>query len=133
MPRPGTAFLGDLETSAQLVQLIDRVQAECAPYTEAPIPGVPGAARVGRRAKVDIAVAAFPNGHPRSRHPREHIDALLAKQAAGATLAITQVFFHADDYLCFVQRAHDAGVTIPILPGDHADHLARRGCAGCSS
>lgn len=113
----GEEFLGDLETSAQLVQLIDRVQAERAPYTERPIPGVPGAARVDPRPKVDIAVAAFPNGHPRSRHPREHIDALLAKQAAGATLAITQLFFHADDYLAFAQRAREAGVTIPILPG----------------
>ena len=113
----GEAFLGDIESSAQLVQLIDRVQAERAPYTEASIPGVPGAARVEKRTKVDIAVAAFPNGHPRSRHPREHIDALLAKQAAGATLAITQLFFHADDYLVFVQRSREAGVTIPILPG----------------
>ncbi|KRB36000.1 methylenetetrahydrofolate reductase [Microbacterium sp. Root180] len=111
------AFLGDLESSAQLVQLIDRVQAEREPYTEQAIPGVPGAVRVEPRPKVDIAVAAFPNGHPRSRHPREHIDALLAKQAAGATLAITQLFFHADDYLAFVQRSREAGVTIPILPG----------------
>lgn len=110
-------FLGDLESAAQLVQLIDRVQAERAPYTEAIVPGVPGAMRVERRTKVDIAVAAFPNGHPRSRHPNEHIDALLAKQAAGATLAITQLFFHADDYLAFVHRSRDAGVTIPILPG----------------
>lgn len=113
----GEGFLGDLETSAQLVQLIDRVQAERAQYTERPVPGVPGAVRVEPRTKVDIAVAAFPNGHPRSRHPREHIDALLAKEAAGATLAITQVFFHADDYLLFVERSRAAGVTIPILPG----------------
>ncbi|MET0736071.1 MAG: methylenetetrahydrofolate reductase [Microbacterium sp.] len=113
----GEPFLGDLETSAQLVQLIDRVQAERAPYAEVAIPGVPSAVRVERRRKVDIAVAAFPNGHPRSRYPREHIDALLAKQAAGATLAITQLFFHADVYLGFVQRAQEAGVTIPILPG----------------
>lgn len=111
------AALGDLESAAQLVQLIDRVQAETSPYTEAPIPGVPGAARVERRPSVDIAVAAFPNGHPRSRYPAEHIDALLAKQAAGATLAITQLFFHADDYLAFVARARSAGVEIPILPG----------------
>ncbi len=110
-------FLGDLESAAQLVQLIDRVQAERAPYTEVPSPGVPGAVRVEPRCKVEIAVAAFPNGHPRSRHPREHIDALLAKQAAGATLAITQLFFHADDYLGFVDRARHAGVSIPILPG----------------
>ncbi|MGN6220971.1 MAG: methylenetetrahydrofolate reductase [Microbacterium sp.] len=111
------AFLGDLESAAQLVQLIDRVQAEREPYAEAPIPGVPGAVRVGRRPKVDIAVAAFPHGHPRSRHATEHIDALLAKQAAGATLAITQLFFDADDYLGFVAASREAGVTIPILPG----------------
>lgn len=111
------AFLGDLESAAELVQLIDRVQAERAPYTEAPFPGVPGAVRVEQRTTVDIAVAAFPNGHPRSRHATQDIDALLAKQAAGATLAITQLFFHADDYLGFVDRARAAGVTIPILPG----------------
>lgn len=109
--------LGDLESSAQLVQLIDRVQSEREPYTEAGLPGLPQAARVDARRHVQIAVAAFPNGHPRSRHPRQHIDALLAKQAAGATLAITQLFFHSDDYLGFVARAREAGVTIPILPG----------------
>jgi methylenetetrahydrofolate reductase (NADPH) len=111
------SFLGDLESAAQLVQLIDRVQVARDPYTEAGIPGLPGAAHVHRRERAEIAVAAFPNGHPRSRHPGEHIDALLAKQAAGATLAITQLFFHPDDYLGFVARSRDAGVTIPILPG----------------
>ncbi|QAY60816.1 5,10-methylenetetrahydrofolate reductase [Microbacterium protaetiae] len=113
----GDSFLGDLESAAQLVQLIDRVQAERAPYAEAGINGLPRAARVVPGEPVEIAVAAFPNGHPRSRHPREHIDALLAKQAAGATFAITQLFFHADDYLGFVDRCRAAGVTIPILPG----------------
>lgn len=113
----GDAFLGDLESAAQLVQLIDRVQAERAPYSEAEVPGVPGAARVAPRERVQISVAAFPNGHPRSRHRHEDIDALLAKQAAGASLAITQLFFHADDYLEFVSRARAAGVSIPILPG----------------
>ncbi|MGN8024888.1 methylenetetrahydrofolate reductase [Microbacterium sp. 22242] len=110
-------FLGDLESSAQLVQLIDRAQAERAPYTERPIPGVPGAVQVTPRKKVNIAVAAYPNGHPRSAHRHQDVEALLAKQAAGATLAITQLFFHADDYFAFVERARRAGVTIPILPG----------------
>ena len=113
----GDSFLGDLESAAELVQLIDRVQAARAPYTEAGVPGLPGAAQVQRRLRAEIAVAAFPNGHPRSRHPREHIDALLAKQAAGASLAITQLFFHAEDYLSFVAQSREAGVTIPILPG----------------
>ncbi|WP_156876604.1 methylenetetrahydrofolate reductase [Microbacterium luticocti] len=115
--REGDPFLGDLESAAQLVQLIDRVQAERAAYAEAGIRGLPGAARVVPGQRVEIAVAAFPHGHPRSRHPRQHIDALLAKQAAGATFAITQLFFHADDYLAFVDRCRAAGVRIPILPG----------------
>jgi methylenetetrahydrofolate reductase (NADPH) len=113
----GESFLGDLDSAAQLVQLIDRVQAERAPYREVTVPGVPGAARVAPREKVQISVAAFPNGHPRSRHRYEDIDALLAKQAAGASMAITQLFFEADDYLEFVARARQSGVTIPILPG----------------
>lgn len=113
----GEPFLGDLESAAQLVQLIDRVQAERAPYEEAPVPGVPGAVRVERRRRVNIAVAAFPNGHPRSAYSSQHVEALLAKQAAGATFAITQLFFHSDHYLAFVERARRAGVTIPILPG----------------
>ena len=40
-----------------------------------------------------IAVAAFPNGHPRSRSRAQDVDTLLAKEAAGANLAITQLFF----------------------------------------
>lgn len=111
------AYLGDLESAAQLVQLIDRVQAERAPYEETPVPGIPGAAQVAPRRRVNIAVAAFPKGHPRSAHRTQDVEALLAKQAAGATFAITQLFFHPDDYLAFVDRARAAGVTIPILPG----------------
>lgn len=110
-------FLGDLESAAQLVQLIDRAQAERAPYEESPVPGIPAAARVAPRRRVSIAVAAFPKGHPRSAHRMQDVEALLAKQAAGATFAITQLFFHSDDYLAFVERARTAGVAIPILPG----------------
>jgi methylenetetrahydrofolate reductase (NADPH) len=112
---PDDAYIGDLESAAQLVQLIDRVQAERSPYAEEGV--LPGAVRVARRHEVQIAVAAFPNGHPRSRSARDDIDTLLAKQAAGATFAITQVFFHGDQYLSLVERSRAAGVTIPILPG----------------
>lgn len=113
----GEPLLGDLESAAQLVQLIDRVQAERAAYAERDIPGAPGAVSVAAPTKVEISVAAFPNGHPRSRHRFEDIDALLAKQAAGARSAITQLFFRAEEYLDFVGRARSEGVTIPILPG----------------
>lgn len=113
----GDAFLGDLESSAQLVQLIHRVQSEREPYSEGALPGLPGATRIDRRRRADVAVAAFPNGHPRDARPHHHVEALLAKQAAGASFAITQLFFHADDYFTFVDRARAAGVVIPILPG----------------
>jgi len=114
----GEPFLGDLGSAGELVQLIHRVQAERVPYREVAIPGLPGASAVKtEREKVRIAVAAFPNGHPRSRSTSQDIDTLLAKQAAGANLAITQLFFHADHYLSFIQRAREAGVDFPILPG----------------
>ncbi|MGO4103304.1 methylenetetrahydrofolate reductase [Leifsonia sp. YAF41] len=114
----GETFLGDLKSAGELVQLIHRVQAERVPYREGVIPGLPGARSVSsERDKVRVAVAAFPNGHPRSRSTSQDIDTLLAKQAAGANLAITQLFFHADHYLSFIQRAKQAGVEFPILPG----------------
>jgi methylenetetrahydrofolate reductase (NADPH) len=65
----------------------------------------------------EIAVAAFPNGHPESGAERSDIAALLAKQDAGADYAITQLFFYAQDYFEFVELARQRGVTIPILPG----------------
>ncbi len=64
-----------------------------------------------------IAVAAFPNGHPESHSLDHDVETLLRKQEAGATLAITQLFFYTEHYLEFVEKAHTAGVTIPILPG----------------
>jgi len=113
----GENFLGDLGSAGELVQLIHRVQAERVPFAFQDVPGFPGAKRLSSGAKVTIAVAAFPNGHPRSRSVEQDLDTLLAKEAAGANLAITQLFFHADDYLGFVEKARAAGVTMRILPG----------------
>ena len=110
--------IGDLESAAELVQLIHRVQEEREPYGQAGIPGIPGATRILERPRPErVAVAAFPTGHPRSRGVNQDVDVLLAKEVAGANLAITQLFWHADDYLGFVERARAGGVTIPILPG----------------
>lgn len=110
--------IGDLESAAELVQLIHRVQEEREPFGQAGIPGIPGASRILPRPRPErVAVAAFPTGHPRSRGSRQDVDVLLAKEVAGANLAITQLFWHADDYFGFVERARAGGVTIPILPG----------------
>ncbi len=109
--------LGDFGSAGELVQLIHAVQSEREPFLAHDVPGFPGAKRLGSGRKVTIAVAAFPNGHPRSRSRQQDLDTLLAKEAAGANLAITQLFFEADDYLGFVDDARAAGVTMPILPG----------------
>jgi methylenetetrahydrofolate reductase (NADPH) len=110
-------FLGDFATAGELVQLIHRVQAERSPFSFHEVPGNPSARRIGSGEKVTIAVATFPNGHPRSRSRSQDIDTLLAKEAAGANLAISQLFFEADEYLSFVDEARAAGVTMRILPG----------------
>jgi methylenetetrahydrofolate reductase (NADPH) len=113
----GIDFLGDLKSAGELVQLIHRVQRERAPYSQLDVRGFPGAKRISRGEQVTIGVAAFPNGHPRSRSVQQDLDTLLAKEAAGANLAITQLFFHAEEYLDFVVLAREAGVTMRILPG----------------
>ena len=64
-----------------------------------------------------VAVAAFPNGHPESTSKEADIQTLLLKQEAGADVAITQLFFHTEDYTNFVESARSQGVTLPILPG----------------
>jgi methylenetetrahydrofolate reductase (NADPH) len=109
--------LGDLGSAGELVQLIHNVQLEREPFLARDVPGFPGAKRLTSGRPVTIAVAAFPNGHPRSRSRAQDLDTLLAKEAAGANLAISQLFFEADDYLSFVDAARTAGVTMRILPG----------------
>lgn len=112
------AGIGDLGSAAELVQLIHRVQEEREPFAQVGIPGLPGVTQIGDRPRPErVAVAAFPTGHPRSRSIAQDVDALLAKEIAGANLAITQLFWRAEDYLGFVERARAGGVTIPILPG----------------
>ena len=111
-------FMGDIKSASELVQLIANVQSERVPWTESHAPGSDrGRILDPTPGRVTIAVAAFPNGHPESGSTRRDIDSLLAKQAAGADFAITQLFFHAEDYFRFVDKAREAGVEIPIIPG----------------
>lgn len=76
-------------------------------------------ARVARLAagRLAVGVACYPSGHAESATADEDIDVLLAKQRLGADFAITQLFFDAEDYVRFAQRARLAGVRIPLIPG----------------
>ncbi|AIT59917.1 methylenetetrahydrofolate reductase [Corynebacterium doosanense] len=64
-----------------------------------------------------VGVACYPSGHAEAANEDEDYDVLLAKQRLGADFAITQLFFDADDYLRFAEKARLAGVTIPLIPG----------------
>ncbi len=65
----------------------------------------------------DIAVAAYPECHPDSPSSEADLDNLKAKLDAGATTAITQFFFDPECYLRFRDRAAEAGILAPIVPG----------------
>jgi len=64
-----------------------------------------------------IGVAAFPDLHPERHDPDLDARILVAKAEAGASFAITQLFFTASRYFDLVARVRDLGCDIPIIPG----------------
>ena len=100
-----------LTTASALVELLREIEQERCEQS-------PAQAVRARVKPLSIAVAAFPRGNRVTGSSREQdIQALLAKQRAGADFAITQVFYDADSYLELVGEARRAGVVIPIVPG----------------
>ena len=64
-----------------------------------------------------VGVAAFPEPHPEQRNPELDARLLVEKAQAGASFAITQLFFRAEDYFGLLQRVRALGCDIPIVPG----------------
>jgi methylenetetrahydrofolate reductase (NADPH) len=64
-----------------------------------------------------VEVAAYPEIHPDATSPASDLEFFKAKVAAGANSAITQYFFTPYGYYDFIDRATQAGVTLPIYPG----------------
>lgn len=71
---------------------------------------------IAARGPYSIGVAAFPDGHSTSTLEQD-TQILLGKQQAGASFAVTQLFFVLEHYFELVARARQAGVTMPIVPG----------------
>ncbi len=65
----------------------------------------------------EISVAAYPEKHPDAPDMKTDIAKLKRKCETGVTRAITQFFFNNDVYFRFVDKAADAGVDVPIIPG----------------
>ena len=102
---------GGVSSATELVTLIRSIEAaRWAQY--------PGAALRAAFKPLTIAVAAFPAGNPAAgTSPNQEVERLLVKQSAGASFAITQLFWETDTYVNFLEKARSNGVTIPIVPG----------------
>lgn len=64
-----------------------------------------------------VGVAAFPDLHPQTRDADLDARLLVAKAEAGASFAITQLFFDAGAYVDLVARVRALGCDLPIIAG----------------
>ncbi|CAB4615468.1 MAG: 5,10-methylenetetrahydrofolate reductase [Actinobacteria bacterium] len=90
---PDALTKGDLKTALELVELVNRETA------------------------LEVGVAAFPEVHPESKDMAHDSAVLKLKESAGASFAVTQLFFSVEAYLALVHSAKNAGVSMPIVPG----------------
>lgn len=68
-------------------------------------------------ADFDISVGAYPETHPQAACAQSDIDNLKRKLDAGASRAITQMFFDPDVFFRFRDAAGAAGIDQELVPG----------------
>lgn len=91
-PADGSTTVGDFTYAAELVEV------------------------VRSRGRFSVAVAAFPEGHPRSASIAED-RRRLAEKLSMAQFGITQFFYRAEDYLRMRDDLAALGCETPVLPG----------------
>ena len=64
-----------------------------------------------------IGIGCYPEKHALSNDFDQEISLLKQKIAAGASYAVTQMFFDNSQYFAFVERCRKENITIPIIPG----------------
>ncbi|KAH7328017.1 methylenetetrahydrofolate reductase [Stachybotrys elegans] len=65
----------------------------------------------------DIGVAGYPEGCDDNKDEDQLLDHLKEKVDMGATFIVTQMFYDADNFIRWVGRVREKGITIPIIPG----------------
>ena len=66
---------------------------------------------------VEIGAACYPEGHLESPSAADDLKWTCVKVEKGADFLTTQLFFDNADYFAFLERARDAGIRCPIVPG----------------
>ncbi|KEZ41148.1 Methylenetetrahydrofolate reductase 2 [Scedosporium apiospermum] len=84
----------------------------------------------------DIGVAGYPEGCDDNKDEDLLLEHLKEKVDKGAGFIVTQMFYDADNFLRWVKRVREKGITIPILPGimpiaTYASFLRRANHMGC--
>ncbi|CRK24872.1 hypothetical protein BN1708_018120, partial [Verticillium longisporum] len=65
----------------------------------------------------DIGVAGYPEGCDDNKDEESLLDHLKEKVDMGATFIVTQMFYDADNFVRWVGKVRERGITIPIVPG----------------
>ena len=68
-------------------------------------------------ADFEISAAAYPEVHTEAVSAKADLDFLKRKIDAGASRAITQIFFDGEVYLRWLERVRKTGIDVPIVPG----------------
>lgn len=68
-------------------------------------------------APFSYGVAAYPEKHEEAPNMEFDLQVLKQKQDMGADYAVTQIFYDNEKYFQFVEKARQAGITMPIIPG----------------
>ncbi len=84
----------------------------------------------------DIGVAGYPEGCDDNRDEDQLLDHLKEKVDMGASFIVTQMFYDVDNFLRWVHRVRERGITVPIVPGimpiaTYASFLRRCHHMGC--
>ena len=70
-----------------------------------------------KRPNLKIYGACYPEKHPQAATLEEDIDNLKKKVDAGVSHLISQLFYDNDDFYRFLDKAHAAGIDVPIEAG----------------